>query len=57
MVGYKVTKDTKAAFGIAKANVKHGEGGLPQIFVPNVKELEQKGILVPVKEIPLKNYK
>eukprot|EP00828_Plagiopyla_frontata_P014788 TRINITY_DN1927_c0_g1_i7.p1 TRINITY_DN1927_c0_g1~~TRINITY_DN1927_c0_g1_i7.p1 ORF type:complete len:427 (-),score=86.85 TRINITY_DN1927_c0_g1_i7:390-1670(-) len=53
MQGYMVNEDIEAAFGITKANPQFGKGGLPQIFAPNVQELIDKGILVPVDNIPL----
>lgn len=53
MQGYKVTTDIDAAFGITKANPQFGKGGLPQVYVPNVDELIEKGILIPVDNIPL----
>lgn len=34
MQGYKTTKDIRVAYGITKANPQFGQGGLPQIFVP-----------------------
>ncbi|WP_255377792.1 hypothetical protein, partial [Listeria sp. ILCC796] len=54
MQGYKVTKNTDAAFGKTKANPQYGKGGLPQVFVPDANELIEKGILVPVDKIILK---
>ena len=53
MQGYKVIKDVNAAFGITKANPQFGKGGLPQVFVPNVDELIEQGILVLVDSITL----
>jgi hypothetical protein len=53
MQGYKFNEDIAAAFGITKANPQFGQGGLPQIFVPNVQDLINKGVLVPVDSIPL----
>lgn len=53
MKGYKTTIDVNAAFGITKANPQFGKGGLPQIFIPDVEQLVNKGFLVPVDSIPL----
>ena len=53
MQGYKVIKDVNVAFGITKANPQFGKGGLPQVFVPNVDELIEQGILVLVDSITL----
>jgi hypothetical protein len=53
MQGYKVTTDIDAAFGVTKANPQFGKGGLPQVYVPSAGELIEKGILVPVDNIPL----
>jgi LXG domain of WXG superfamily/Pre-toxin TG len=54
---YVVTKDVKAAFGVTKANPQYGSGGLPQVFVPNIKQLIEEGILTPVEKIKLSNFK
>lgn len=35
LTAYEVTVDTRAAYGIAKANTQFGAGGLPQLFIPN----------------------
>lgn len=53
MQGYKVTTDIDAAFGITKANPQFDQGGLPQVYVPSAGELIEKGLLVPVDNIPL----
>lgn len=55
--GYLVKQDIDAAFGITKANTQYGVGGLPQVFLPNVKELIEKGVLVPIEKISLLNSK
>lgn len=39
MQRYKITIDIDAAFGITRANPQFGQGGLPQVFVPDVAEL------------------
>jgi RHS repeat-associated protein len=46
---YKVTKSTSAAFGTTYANPQFGNGGLPQLFIPNY-----QNVLTPVMTIPLK---
>lgn len=51
--GYLFNKDIPAAYGIAKANTDYGAGGLPQYFIPNVQELINEGILIPVDNIKL----
>ncbi len=55
---YEVVEDTPAAFGITKANPHFGEGGLPQVFVPDFKKLVESGKLRPItdKKIPLVNW-
>ena len=53
MQGYQVTSDIDAAFGHAKANPQFGKGGLPQYFLPDVENLIEKGILIPVDNIKL----
>ena len=53
MQGYKAMIDIEAAYGIVKANPQFGNGGLPQIFIPNIHELIQKGYLKPVETITL----
>ena len=42
-----------AAYGITNANPQFGKGGLPEYFVPNVQDLIDKGILIPVDSIKL----
>lgn len=37
---YEVVDDTPAAFGTTKANPQFGNGGLPQVFVPEYKNLK-----------------
>jgi len=53
MQGYVFHDDIACAYGIARANPQFGAGGLPQYFVPNVQDLIDKGILVPVDRIKL----
>ena len=53
MQGYKTTKDIRVAYGITKANPQFGQGGLPQIFVPEAERLIRQGILMPVNNITL----
>ena len=57
MTAYVVDEDIAAAFGITKANPHLGSGGLPQIFVPDGKELIEKGVLKPVYSERLTNFK
>ena len=45
---YRVTENTQAAFGSTYANPNFGGGGLPQLFVPDMKKLEL------IKTVPLK---
>ena len=53
MQGFIFNEDIACAYGITKANPQFGQGGLPQYFVPNVKEYIEKGILQPVDSIKL----
>ena len=53
MQGYLVNENVEAAFGITRANPQFGKGGLPQMFVPDVKTLIDNEILIPVDNIPL----
>ncbi len=53
MQGYLFNEDVASAYGITNANPQFGKGGLPQYYVPNVKDLIEKGILVPVDSIKL----
>jgi len=53
MQGYVFNEDVMCAYGIAKANPQYGKGGLKQYFIPNVQELIEEGILVPVHNIKL----
>lgn len=54
MQGYKATVDLNSAFGITKANLQYGDGGSPQIYMPNADELIKNKYLIPVDSIPLK---
>lgn len=40
---YEVTEDTPAAFGIARANPQYGQGGLPQVYIPDYSTLKPLG--------------
>ncbi|MEE0675880.1 MAG: hypothetical protein UCN61_08480 [Ruminococcus sp.] len=51
--GYMFTKNVTGGYGITSANPQYGSGGLPQIFIPNIKKLIEKGILIKVDTIPL----
>lgn len=51
--GYMFTKNVTGGYGITGANPQYGSGGLPQIFIPNIKRLIEKGILIKVDTIPL----
>ena len=53
MQGYIFNEDVASAYGITNANPQFGKGGLPQYYVPNVKDLIDKGILTPVDNINL----
>jgi hypothetical protein len=53
MQGYLVNEKVDAAFSITKANPQFGEGGLPQVFVPNIEQLLEKGALIQVDKITL----
>ena len=44
-------KDVASAYGITNANPQFGKGGLPQYYVPDVQDLIDKGILIPVDKI------
>ena len=45
---YKIQTNTRAAFGTTYSNPQFGEGGLPQIFIPQYQDLKL------IKTIPLK---
>ena len=49
---YICTKNLATANGITQANPAFGEGGLPQIYVPNSNSLPT-GTLVRIDTIPL----
>lgn len=53
MMGYVFNEDVATAYGITRANLQFGPGGLAQYYVPNVKELIEKGVLVPVEKVML----
>ena len=53
MQGYIFNDDVASAYGITNANPQFGKGGLPEYFVPNVQDLIDKGILIPVDSIKL----
>lgn len=53
MQGFEVVKNIRAAFGNTKANPQFGKGGLPQLYVLDVDELIEQGILKPVEVIQL----
>ncbi|SQC71791.1 Uncharacterised protein [Listeria fleischmannii subsp. fleischmannii] len=53
MQGYLVNEKVDAAFSITKANPQFGEGGLPQVFIPNIEQLLEKGALIQVDKITL----
>ena len=53
MEGYLFNQDIDAAYSIVEANPQYGVGGLPQYFIPNVQELINEGILIPVDNIKL----
>lgn len=59
MMAYEITDEIDVAFGITKANPQFGQGGLPQIFIPDFNELLKKGTLKKIesKAIGLTNYK
>jgi hypothetical protein len=42
---YEFTQDTPVATGIASENTRHGDGGMPQMYVPGVKQLIADGRL------------
>jgi hypothetical protein len=49
MTAYVVTADTPGAIALTRANPDHGDGGLPQLYVPAF-----KSVLEPVYSVPLK---
>ncbi len=53
MKGYMFNEDVLGAYGIVKANPQFGKGGLPQYYIPNVQELIDTEVLVPIKSIKL----
>ena len=40
---YTVTQKTTAAYGLTDANPQHGSGGLPQLFIPNWRQVLKPG--------------
>jgi hypothetical protein len=42
---YEFTHDTPVATGVAAENTRHGDGGVPQMYVPNAKQLIADGKL------------
>ncbi|MRX74239.1 hypothetical protein GJU40_19130 [Bacillus lacus] len=59
MVAYEIKENTDVAFGLTKANPQFGDGGLPQMFIPDFNELVKNGVIkkLEVKAFELKNYK
>ncbi|WP_407922089.1 hypothetical protein, partial [Clostridium nigeriense] len=59
MMAYEITEPIDVAFGITKANPQFGSGGLPQMFLPDFKELLSSGKIrkVELKAVELNNYK
>jgi len=59
MMAYEITEDTNVAYGITKANPQFGDGGLPQMFIPDFNELVKTGKITKIesKVIELNNYK
>ena len=59
MMAYEIIEPIDVAFGITKANHQFGSGGLPQMFIPNFKELLSNGKIkkVELKAVKLSNYK
>ncbi|AND80428.1 hypothetical protein A0O21_04370 [Streptococcus pantholopis] len=54
MGAYIVNEEIDAAYGIVRANSQFGDGKLPQVYIPNVNQLIEKGILDEVGSIKLK---
>jgi hypothetical protein len=59
---YEFTQDHAVATGIATENTQYGEGGIPQMYIPNVKDAickdaigSDRPILVYVGQIPMTN--
>jgi hypothetical protein len=50
VTAFEILEDTPAAFGITRANPKHGKGGLPQLYIPDHSEVTR-----PVVSYPLNN--
>ncbi|MDO7852968.1 DUF6443 domain-containing protein [Hymenobacter convexus] len=44
---YTITSETPAAMGTTYANPQHGVGGLPQLYIPNLQQVAQKGAVTP----------
>ncbi|MCM3163997.1 hypothetical protein [Metabacillus litoralis] len=59
MMAYEITEDTNVAYGITKANPQFGDGGLPQMFIPDFNELVKTGKIMKIESevIELNNYK
>ncbi|MFQ6823719.1 MAG: hypothetical protein ACLRTZ_10045 [Agathobacter sp.] len=53
LILYIFNADVASAYGITNANPQFGKGGLPQYYVPDVQDLIDKGILIPVDKIKL----
>ena len=51
LILYIFNADVASAYGITNANPQFGKGGLPQYYVPDVQDLIDKGILIPVDKI------
>ena len=59
VVGYIVDSDTDvdAAIGKAVMNPQFGKGGLTQYYIPDANKLIESGILKPINEIELTNWR
>jgi len=48
MTAYRVTQNTRTAYGYARANTEWGDGGLEQIVIP-----DYHNVLEPLYSVPL----
>ncbi len=53
ITAFVVTRDTAAAFAIARANPQFGAGGLPQIYIPNFNQFTTPTVGYPLSNIIL----
>ena len=59
MMAYEIIEDRNVAYGVTKANPQFGDGGLPQMFIPDFNELVKTGKIKKIESeaIDLNNYR